>query len=120
MKRSRELKGDAQRLEDRGDYRRSRELFEAALILDQQELGEDNPLLIDDIYNLALTCVALEDNIAARRYLERALRMQKSSLGSRHEDVIETEKLLAGLKDATRRDQKKSVAKTSKIFCDAS
>lgn len=107
MTNSQELKQKAQLEEDAGDYFRSRELFEAALLLDEKELGVEHSDLIEDLFNLALTCVAIDDFVAARKYFERVLKMQQKVLGPNHEDVVETKFMLRSIRNLDQAGAKK-------------
>jgi tetratricopeptide (TPR) repeat protein len=74
-------------LQSAGDFRRSRELLEAALASDLRNLGEDHPSVTSSRSNLALVLQDLGDLARARDLLEDALASDLRSFDEHHPSV---------------------------------
>ncbi|MGH9550511.1 MAG: tetratricopeptide repeat protein [Terriglobales bacterium] len=97
MKQVAELRRLGDLYEDRGDYESAELLFRKALSVQEQELGEEHPLLAPDLYNLGLLCYALEKFNDAETFLMRAWAIERTSFGPMHPETLATLEALSEL-----------------------
>ena len=69
-----------------GDYAGARPLFEKALAIRKEVLGERNPYYATSLNNLAALLSETGDYAGARALYEQALAIRKAALGKRHPD----------------------------------
>ena len=72
--------------EAQGDYAAARPLYEQALAIRKEVLGEHHPDYATSLNNLAVLLTSQGDYAAARPLYEQALAIRKEVLGERHPD----------------------------------
>ena len=91
------LGGRAAIHEQRGDLAKARSDLDQALVIGKKRLGEDHPFVADVHFRLGRVMARQGEPASARGHLQRALHLQRQSLPAGHDDIRQTETLLATL-----------------------
>lgn len=98
MKSAAEIQALATLAEERGDYVKAARLHQKALVKRENEVGADDPQLIEYLYNVGMIRCALEDRKAAEQAFTRQLDLLLQYYPEEHLDVIELRQILSDVR----------------------
>ena len=74
-------------LQEMGDYKAARPLYEAALQINEAVFGASHPIVATSLIGLGGLLSAAGEHTTARLLYERALTIRETALGPEHPDV---------------------------------